>query len=323
MASFISGALPSGGTSSTPGLGLPGVYNPTASGYNYAGTSTPGTALPAFSSVPTNSSGTASALDALNVAAQQAANAGRIPNAPGLEAQSSANIGSELQGQLPPDVLAMEGRLAPEAALGAGGNSNIDYMKLLGLTSLQEQQQGQTDLSSALARNPAAPLVDPTQFVITPYQQEQFGLQEQQAQQQQQQFAANLALQQEYATLAQQRQQLQDALLAQQLGGNRGTGVGPWTPPIAPSSGQGYSPAPVSYSPLGTGTYTGSTVAAPTVSDVVGTSAPDKYAQWWQQYGGTTGGEIPGVAPGTDYAGDVSGSGLDIYGNPDESGQGP
>lgn len=125
---------------------------------------------------------TANLINSLNRNAQSAALGARIPNAGGLEAQSSANIGNELAGQLPPDVRALLGQQAAENATASGISgsraANSAYLRALGLTSLQEQQMGQQNLSAALARNPQAPLYDPSQMVLSPYQSGELTLQE-------------------------------------------------------------------------------------------------------------------------------------------------
>ena len=111
----------------------------------------------------------------LNIGAQQQANAARIPNATGLETQSSANIGSELSGTLPQDIITQLGQQAAErgVAIGSPGSDNTQssLLRALGLTSLDLQQLGQQNLTAAYGRNPVAKLFDPTTQLITPYQQ--------------------------------------------------------------------------------------------------------------------------------------------------------
>jgi hypothetical protein len=91
-----------------------------------------------------------------------------------LEAASSANIDSELQGQLPADVLMQLNQQAAERGVSTGSpgsdNSNAAALRALGLTSLDLTGRGQSDLSSAVGRNPAAPIFDPTTQLLTPYQ---------------------------------------------------------------------------------------------------------------------------------------------------------
>lgn len=116
----------------------------------------------------------------LNRDAQAAANANRIPGAAGLEATSSGNIASLLAGNIPADVKRNLTQSAAErgVAMGSPGSANSDaaLMQALGLTSLGLQQQGQSNLTSALGRNPAAPIFDPSQLLLTPAQKLQADL---------------------------------------------------------------------------------------------------------------------------------------------------
>lgn len=116
------------------------------------------------------------AINQLNLTAQQAANAARIPNATGLETQSSNLIGQELGGQVPADVISLLQQQGAERGAATGmapgsPNANAAYLRALGLTSIDQQQRGEANLTSALGRNPGAPIVDPSRFVMTPYQQ--------------------------------------------------------------------------------------------------------------------------------------------------------
>ncbi len=119
-------------------------------------------------------------INQINQQAQVNANAARIPGATGLEGQSSANIHNALAGQLPQDVINQIGTAAAERGVSAGSpwgaNANADYLKAIGLNSLQLQNTGQDWLTSALGRNPSAPIFDPGRLVITPAQQAQFAL---------------------------------------------------------------------------------------------------------------------------------------------------
>jgi len=114
-------------------------------------------------------------INQLNIGAQQQANAARIPGSTGLEAQSSANIGSELSGVIPQDVITQLAQQSAErgVAMGSPGsdNSQSSLLRSLGLTSLDLQQLGQQNLTAADARNPVARLFDPTSQLITPAQQ--------------------------------------------------------------------------------------------------------------------------------------------------------
>lgn len=116
-------------------------------------------------------------INQINRGAQTQANQARIPMAPTLEAESSRNIQSELQGNLPPDVLALIGQQAAEAGVASGSTgSPAGYLKALGLTSLGQTEAGQRDLSAAYARNPGAPIYDTSRQLITPLESAQLGL---------------------------------------------------------------------------------------------------------------------------------------------------
>lgn len=148
------------------------------SGYNYGGNLTPYSMPKA--TVDTMGGGAAGIesltklINGINLEGQKASNAARIPNNPALEQQSSQNIGSELRGELPADVVAMLGQRSAEAGAGRGmaGSpaSGAAYLRALGLSSLDQMDRGQRDLSAADARNPGAPLYDPSQNILTPYQ---------------------------------------------------------------------------------------------------------------------------------------------------------
>lgn len=120
-------------------------------------------------------------INALTRGGQAASLAARIPGAAGLEAESSANIGAELRGQIPADVLRQLQQQAAERGVATGSpgspNANAAYLRALGLTSLDLTGRGESDLTAALARNPAAPIFDPSTQLITPYQGAALGLQ--------------------------------------------------------------------------------------------------------------------------------------------------
>lgn len=126
-------------------------------------------------------------INRLNRNAQTTANNARIPGAAGLETQSSQNIAAELRGEVPADVIRLLGQQAAERGagrgMGAGAPATMaSYLQALGLTSIGQQKQGQSDLTAADARNPVAPLFDPTTQLLTPYQHGQLSLQAQEAQ---------------------------------------------------------------------------------------------------------------------------------------------
>lgn len=148
-------------------------------------TTNPGVAANSATSFNTNDVGdigklTAS-LNSINQAAQKAAQAGRIPNNPALEAQSSKNIGAELGGQVPGDVISLLGQQGAERGVAGGfdtssPNANAAYLRALGLTSIGQMDKGQTHLTEADARNPIAPIVDASKYTLTPAESAQINL---------------------------------------------------------------------------------------------------------------------------------------------------
>lgn len=113
-------------------------------------------------------------INSINLTAQQASNAGRIPNGRGLESISSGGIGQALRGQLPQDVINLIGQQAAERGVMTGSpmgpGSNASFLRSLGRTSLDMMGTGQNWLTQANARNPGAPLFDPSSMFITPSQ---------------------------------------------------------------------------------------------------------------------------------------------------------
>ena len=121
---------------------------------------------------------TSEMINQINQKAQQDANAGRIPNATGLEAASSGNIASALAGKLSGGTLDLIARQAAERGVagGSGRNVNANILATTGLRSEELANMGQSWLTAALARNPAAPIYDASKLLITPEQATQFGL---------------------------------------------------------------------------------------------------------------------------------------------------
>lgn len=146
-------------------------------------------------------------LNQINLGAQQAANAARIPNALGLEGQSSNAISDALRGRVPDDVIALLQQNSAESGAGRGmypgsPSTNAQFSRALGRTSLDLIGAGQNWLSQALGRNPPAPVVNPADFVLTPAQKEQLAIQRERLAQEKAMQEAQLALERE--RLAQQ-----------------------------------------------------------------------------------------------------------------------
>lgn len=93
-----------------------------------------------------------------------------IPNYYGKIAQSGANIDAMLAGQVPIDVQNVLGQAAAERGVRLGtptsGFSNYDYLRSLGLTSRDQQLQGEKLLTEAIARMPRTGLYDFTQAFV-------------------------------------------------------------------------------------------------------------------------------------------------------------
>ena len=162
------GGLPSVG-GSTPMSGASPVTFGGGTSVGGVGTSPRGIASGATgASAPTLSIDSLSNLvNQINLNAQQQANAGRVPGGQAVENQLTKNTAALAQGQLPQDVINQIQQQAAERGVSTGNDS---YLHSLGLTSLQAQQMAQQNLSAADARNPGAPIFDPTSQLLTPYQ---------------------------------------------------------------------------------------------------------------------------------------------------------
>lgn len=208
----------------------------------------------------------------INQRAQQAANAGRIPGGAGLEQQSSTNIGSALRGEVPQDVLNLLGQQAAERGVSTGSPmgpaSNADYLRSLGLTSLGQMDTGQKWLSNATARNPAAPIYDAGNQVLTAAQVQQAIL---------------------------ERERMANALRIAQLNAARGGGGGGGRN-VSPS--QGIQKSATNWSPV-----FGPDQQLPTRTAMVPTNDPS-FSNAFMQSGGTyqpTFGENPTLSFETDW----------------------
>lgn len=212
-----------------------------------AGSANPA-ALPGFGNLPPSLGGGATPdqiiqlVNEINQGAQQTANAGRIPGGADLENLSSANISSALEGQLDPSVLQQLGQRSAERGIITGSpggpSTNAEYLRSLGLTTMDLMNTGQNWLTQATARNPAAPIYDAGNLVITPQQQAQID-------------AENRSLQEQIRS-----NQAQEAIARMRGGGGGGGGVGGGMPRIS-GGGGGYN-GPSLFLPQQTGnTLTG------------------------------------------------------------------
>lgn len=95
-----------------------------------------------------------------------------LPDYAAMVEQSSKNIGAELRGELPGDVIDQILQQAAERGIATGTSgspaNNAEFLRALGLTSLNLQQVGEGALTGAIARTPRPPLFDPTSFLVSP-----------------------------------------------------------------------------------------------------------------------------------------------------------
>lgn len=116
-----------------------------------------------------------SVINATDQAAQQTANAGRIPGGAGLEAQSSSDIAAELAGNLSPGTVSTIEDSMSQTYGGAGFGEDSSAisaaaMRAMGLTAEGQVQAGETNLTAADARNPSAPITSLGTNMVTPSQ---------------------------------------------------------------------------------------------------------------------------------------------------------
>lgn len=100
-----------------------------------------------------------------------------LPNYGAMTGQSSGNILSQLQGQVPQDVSNQLQQMAAERGISTGSigspNANTALLRSLGLTSLGLQQQGEQNLTGAIQRTPTGQQFNPQSFLVTPQQQQE------------------------------------------------------------------------------------------------------------------------------------------------------
>jgi len=171
----FAGALPSGNFFSDPRL--PPNVQSSGSRYTPGGGGSPvggGPALPDFSEI----SNLIGQINATNQAAQQSANAGRIPNAPQLEGYRSSAIADLLN---PQEQIGEIDTGAAAAALGSGtsGSPFAGHMGILLNENerIRRQGLGSNMLNQAYAGNPSAPIAD-TQQLLQFIQQQRFQAQQ-------------------------------------------------------------------------------------------------------------------------------------------------
>jgi hypothetical protein len=110
-------------------------------------------------------------------AGEQAYQSALIPGYAGLQEQSSANIGSELAGNVSQSTKNTMAQGAAERGVNTGTiygqGTNAAYLSALGTTSEAQQAKGQSDLLASEKQN----YIDPTTLVVTPQQRAQIAAQ--------------------------------------------------------------------------------------------------------------------------------------------------
>lgn len=101
----------------------------------------------------------------------------RLPGYDQMAATSSGNIQSLLQGQIPDDVRMLIEQNAAERGAGRGMSGadigNLDYLRALGLTSLDLQGKGEAGFTGAMNRVNQIPFFDFSKFFVTPEQEQE------------------------------------------------------------------------------------------------------------------------------------------------------
>ena len=100
-----------------------------------------------------------------------------LPHYQGMIGQSSGNILSKLQGQIPQDVARQLQQFGAERGVATGSiggpNANAATLRALGLTSLDLQNQGENQLTQAIGRTPQGAQFNPASFLVSPQDQQQ------------------------------------------------------------------------------------------------------------------------------------------------------
>ncbi len=179
----------------SPGSGMLGQYSPGSAFYGGGGGITQGAPArnydPTYGGIPqvpslTGTQGEAIGSNLANLSGLQNLAGGTnqfqqqqllnqyiaaLPGYSGLVGQGSANIASNLAGQVPQDVRNQLAIGAAERGISTGvnaPNSNAALLRALGLTSIGLQNQGQSQLTEAIHRSPVAQPFDISRFFFSP-----------------------------------------------------------------------------------------------------------------------------------------------------------
>lgn len=129
----------------------------------------PGSPL-AFSSGASPNYGLAATVNPFMTQQAQAPYIANLPNYLDLIRKRSANIGGQLAGQVPEDVTRLITQRGAERGVATGTpggpNANAAWLQALGLTSMGLQQQGQQNLSTAIADTPVPEIWNPMSLYV-------------------------------------------------------------------------------------------------------------------------------------------------------------
>lgn len=93
-----------------------------------------------------------------------------LPNYQSMLGRATGNTGSLLRGEVPDDVLKQIQQSGAERGVATGGpgspGANAAWLKALGLTSTQLQQQGQQNFSQLIQDTPVSPLFNPASLFV-------------------------------------------------------------------------------------------------------------------------------------------------------------
>ncbi len=96
-----------------------------------------------------------------------------LPGYQGMTQQRSANVGAQLKGDVPQDVINQILQQAAQRGIFTGSPggpaSNASYLQALGLTSLGQQKEGAAGLSQAISDTPVPEIWNPMSLFVPEY----------------------------------------------------------------------------------------------------------------------------------------------------------
>lgn len=100
-----------------------------------------------------------------------------LPDYMGMLTTATGNVGQELQGQVPQDVINLLQQQGAERGITTGQgpgspNTNAAYLQALGLTSLGLENQGMAGFNQLYQDTPTGPAFNPSSMFVTPEQEQ-------------------------------------------------------------------------------------------------------------------------------------------------------